>query len=90
MQQYSGRCSGAADAKGDAEQTGRDIAECRGMAVEVPAARGCCVKAGRRRDHGGRRRGRRVTRRKMHQKAEDTSEGGGRIWSRGRVQDGKA
>ena len=40
MQQYSGRCSGVADAKGDAERTGRDIAECRGMVVEVPAARG--------------------------------------------------
>ena len=48
--------SGTADAKGDAERTGRDIAECRGMAVEVPAARGCCEKAGGRRDHGGRQR----------------------------------
>jgi len=82
VQRYSGRRSGAADAKGDAEQTGRDIAECRRMAVEVPAARGCCEKACGRRDHGGRQCGRQVWRRKTRLGAEDTSEGGGRIWRR--------
>jgi len=49
------------------------------MAVKVPAARGCCEKAGGRQDHGGRCAedrsggGRQVARRKTHQKAEDAS-----------------
>jgi len=79
MQQYSGRCSGAVDAKGDAEQTRQDIAECHRMAVEVPAARGCCEKVGRRQDHSGRRRGRQVWRRKTSREVEDASGGGRHI-----------
>ena len=58
----------------DAKRTRQDIVECHGMAVEVPAARGCCEKAGGRQDHGGRRRRGQVWRQKTHWKAEDASE----------------
>jgi len=70
------------DAKGDAEQTRQDIVECHRMAVKVPAARGCCEKAGRRRDHGGRRCGRQVWRQKTSHEAEDASGGGRHIGRR--------
>jgi len=79
MQQYSGRRSGAADAKGDAEWTGQDIAECRGWrwksrqpgdAVRRQAEDGTMVGGGVEDRSGG---GRRVARRKTHRKAEDAS-----------------
>jgi len=38
------------------------------MAAEVPVAGGCCEKAGRRWDHGGRWHGRQVWRQKMSRK----------------------
>jgi len=79
MQWYSGRRSSTVDAKGDAERTRQDIAECRGMAVEVLAARGCCEKAGGRRDHGGRQCGRQVWRWKTSREAEDASGDGRHI-----------
>jgi len=49
------------------------------MAVEVPAARGCYEKAGRRWDHGGRWHRRQVWRWKMSCEAEDTLEDRRRI-----------
>ncbi len=74
------RCGRAAEGwqcggcQGDAEWTRQDIVEHRRMTVEVPAARGCCEKAGGRWDHSGRWHRRLVWRWKMHWKAEDASE----------------
>ena len=85
----AGTCSSAAEdvavrrmPRGMLSGLGKTLRNVAGWAVEVPAARGCCEKAGRRRDHGGRRCGRQVWRWKTSHEAEDKSGGGRHIGRR--------